>query len=78
VRRWTGDLVPFGNPTYAHVGGAWALDLSPYGKEVVTGGNDGTVRVWRGGTWQMQLKECIRRLEQLRANSDKGGKHGIS
>ncbi|WP_422698620.1 hypothetical protein [Desulfosarcina cetonica] len=69
---------PFGSPTHAHTGGAWALDLSQDGKEVVTGGNDGIVRVWRAGTWQWQLKECIRRLEQLRANSDEGGRHGIS
>lgn len=78
MRRWTADLVPFGSPNHAHMGGAWALDLSPNGKEVVTGGNDGIVRVWRAGTWQWQLKECIRRLEQLRANNDKGGNHGIS
>jgi WD40 repeat protein len=35
-------LRPFGG----HAGAVWAVAVTPDGSDIITGGNDGTVRIW--------------------------------
>jgi WD40 repeat protein len=69
VRRWTRDLEPFCKPLDAHPGGTWAIDLSPTGEVMVTGGQDGVVRLWRAGTWRSWLGTAEARSRVGRANA---------
>jgi len=69
MKRWTSNLAPFLDPIESHRDGTWAIDVSPDGMTLATGGNDGTVRVWRCGTWTYWLDECRERLKHLSATA---------
>src|SRR4051812_29914065 len=45
-----GALARLGDPRFQHPGGAFSMAVLPDGKAVLTGGRDGTIRVWDGAT----------------------------
>lgn len=45
-----------------HSGGVWSVAFSPQGDRIVSGGTDGTLRLWPGGRWPDWLYTCSLRL----------------
>jgi WD40 repeat protein len=47
VRLWNADLTPLGSPLTGHFGAVRAIAFSPNSNVLVSGGDDGTVRLWK-------------------------------
>ena len=62
VRIWdatTGELI--GQPLKGHVGHVYAVAISPNGQHIISGGLNGTVRIWEG-SWHEWMRLACKRL----------------
>lgn len=44
------------------MGGILSIGLSPDGKNIISGDDEGTLQLWRGGTWRDWLALCCNRF----------------
>lgn len=47
------------------MGGILSIGLSPDGKNIISGDDEGTLQLWRGGTWRDWLALCCNRFRYL-------------
>ncbi|MGF7237113.1 MAG: WD40 repeat domain-containing protein, partial [Frankia sp.] len=52
---WSPDEPFAGHPGPSHTGRVWAVAVTPDGRQIITGGDDGTARVWDRATGQLQI-----------------------
>ncbi|MEO1390660.1 MAG: hypothetical protein AAFV85_25290, partial [Cyanobacteria bacterium J06634_6] len=62
LRLWDLEGNAIGKPFEGHSSWVLSVAFSPQGDRIVSGSHDNTLRLWRVGTWEAELRYCCNML----------------